>query len=44
MTVTNTEFMMEECMNQFKLYLDLHDENVMQRADGTPVITDPLVV
>ena len=27
-----------------KLYLDLHDENVMQRADGTPVITDPLVV
>jgi hypothetical protein len=26
-----------------RLYLDLHDENVMQRADGTPVITDPLV-
>ena len=29
---------------KFKLYLDLHDENVMQRADGTPVITDPLIV
>jgi len=27
-----------------RLYLDLHDENVMQRADGTPVITDPLIV
>ena len=27
-----------------RLYLDLHDANIMQRADGTPVITDPLVV
>lgn len=26
-----------------KFYLDLHDENIMQRADGTPVVTDPLV-
>lgn len=26
-----------------KFYIDIHDENIMQRADGSLVITDPLV-
>lgn len=26
----------------YEYYIDTHGENIMQRADGTPVITDPL--